>query len=49
MNFLKEVLYPKQGVGATRYLFGQLCIRLIPLLIQGVNAVILVVRVEWVY
>jgi len=40
MNFLEVLLYLKQGVWATRYLFCQLCIRLIPLSIQGVDAVL---------
>lgn len=39
VNFWKTILYLKRDVEAIQYLLMQLCIRLIPLLIKGVNSV----------
>ena len=37
VNNWQATLYPKRGVEATGYLLDELCIRLNPLLIQGVS------------
>ncbi len=51
MNSWKATLYPKRCVEATGYLLKSLCIRLNPLIIQGVNTVaaeaVPVIRCEW--
>ena len=39
VNNWQATLYPKRGVEATGYLLVELCIRLNPLLIQGVDTV----------
>ena len=40
VNYWQATLYPKRRVEATGYLLVEVCIRLNPLLIQGVSTVV---------